>query len=563
MKAKKIIAVLLAGSMMLSMAACGGGSDGSSAAKENAQSDSSAGTADTGTAGGELDYTFGADVTFHSDEPVTYSMMYSDHENYPYQENWRLWSAIAEKTNVTFDLNIIARTDYEDKKSVLVNSGDAAYIIPKTYDEGKYVAGGQVVAISDWVQYMPNFMKAVEDWNMEDDLKQKYQSDGKYYVLPGMWETGGGGYGYIIRKDIFEAAGVNVAELEKTWTYEAFYEACKKVKDFTGSTYVISEASKGDCLLNLTAVPYGANGGWGMGGGLGFDFDTNTFYFSDTTENAKDWLAMLNHMVTDGILDPESFSQEDDAAKAKFFTGQTAVICGNYQNLNDFSTQMQDADAQLYMALVPGGNKGLLQMENSRLENGIMISRNALDELGEEGFIKMLRFVDWLWYSEEGHILSQWGVEGETYTLDAQGNFVLDSNITYNGLNPDAEKMLNADYGFAGGVFAYGGSARLYNSRMTTDGERDYNSRIQEHREVRPIVPPYMANADESEELAIVQTPIIDSTKVWIQKFVTGQSDIGTQWDTFVSEINGLGVENYVNTVNEIFEKNKEVLGYK
>lgn len=563
MKAKKIIAVLLAGSIMLSMAACGGGSDGSSATKENAQSDSSAGTADTGTAGGELDYTFGADVTFHSDEPVTYSMMYSDHENYPYQENWRLWSAIAEKTNVTFDLNIIARTDYEDKKSVLVNSGDAAYIIPKTYDEGKYVAGGQVVAISDWVQYMPNFMKAVEDWNMEDDLKQKYQSDGKYYVLPGMWETGGGGYGYIIRKDIFEAAGVNVAELEKTWTYEAFYEACKKVKDFTGSAYVISEASKGDCLLNLTAVPYGANGGWGMGGGLGFDFDTNTFYFSDTTENAKDWLAMLNHMVTDGILDPESFSQEDDAAKAKFFTGQTAVICGNYQNLNDFSTQMQDADAQLYMALVPGGNKGLLQMENSRLENGIMISRNALDELGEEGFIKMLRFVDWLWYSEEGHILSQWGVEGETYTLDAQGNFVLDSNITYNGLNPDAEKMLNADYGFAGGVFAYGGSARLYNSRMTTDGERDYNSRIQEHREVRPIVPPYMANADESEELAIVQTPIIDSTKVWIQKFVTGQSDIGTQWDTFVSEINGLGVENYVNTVNEIFEKNKEVLGYK
>lgn len=562
MKAKKIIASLLAGMMIFSMAACGG-NNGASAAKESSKADDSASTADTSAAEGKLDYTFGADITFHSDEPVTYSMMYSDHENYPYQANWRLWSAIAEKTNVTFDLNIIARTDYEDKKSVLVNSGNASYIIPKTYEEGKYVAGGQVVAISDWVQYMPNYMKCVEDWNMQEDLKQKYQSDGKYYVLPGMWETGGGGYAYIIRKDIFEAAGVDVAELEKNWTYDGFYEACKKVKDFTGSSYVISETAKGDCLLNLTAVPYGVNGGWGMANGLAFDHETNTFYFSDITENAKDWLTMLNKMVKDGILDPESFSQEDDAAKAKFFTGQTAVICGNYQNLNDYSAQMQDADAELYMALVPGGNKGLLQMENSRLENGIMISQNALDDLGEEGFIKMLRFVDWLWYSEEGHILSQWGVEGETYTLDAEDNFVLDPGITYNGLNPDAAKKLNADFGFAGGVFAYGGSARLYASRMTTEGEKDFNSRIHEYREARLLNPPFMANADESEELSIVQTPIVDSTKVWIQKFVTGQSDISTQWDAFVSEINSLGVENYVNTVNEIFEKNKGLLGYE
>ena len=31
-------------------------------------------------------YTYGVDVTFHSDEPVTYTMMFSDHENYPLQD---------------------------------------------------------------------------------------------------------------------------------------------------------------------------------------------------------------------------------------------------------------------------------------------------------------------------------------------------------------------------------------------------------------------------------------------------------------------------------------------
>ncbi|MGN6712083.1 sugar ABC transporter substrate-binding protein [Anaerocolumna jejuensis] len=555
MKAKNVLAVILAGIMAVSLAACG---KNSSADKQVNTDDAKTGV--TGEAA--QDYTYGADVTFHSDEPVTYSMMYSDHENYPYNKDWLLWSAIQEKTNVTFDLNVIARTDYEDKKSVLINSGDAPYIIPKTYDEGKYVAGGQVVAISDWVQYMPNYQKCVKDWNMEPDLKAKLQADGKYYVLPGMWEKAGGGYAYIIRKDIFDAAGVDVTKLEKKWTYEDFYEACKKVKEYTGSDYVISDASKGDCLLNISAVPYGVKGGWGIGNGLNFDQEKKGFYFADTTDNAKAWLTYLSKMVKDGILDPESFSQEDDAAKAKFFTGESYVISGNYQNLNDFSTQMQQDGSKLYMALVPGGAAGLPQMENSRLENGIMISQKALDELGKDKFIKMLRFVDWLWYSEEGHVLSQWGVEGKTYTKDTDGNIVLNSDISYNGLNPEAAKKLNVDYGFGGGVFAYGGPLWLKNSKMATAGEKDYDKRIQDNREVRPLDPPFMANEEETEELSLIQTPLIDSTKVWIQKFITGQADISTQWDSYVSELKGLGMDTFVTRVNEIFQKNKSKLGY-
>lgn len=174
----------------------------------------------------------------------------------------------------------------------------------------------------------------------------------------------------------------------------------------------------------------------------------------------------------------------------------------------------------------------------------------------------MLRFVDWLWYSEEGHLLAQWGVEGETYTKDANGDIVLNSDITYSGLNPEASKKLNADYGFAGGVFAYGGSAWIKNSRMTTAEEKDFDARIREYREMRPIDPPFMANEEETEELTLIQTPLIDSTKTWIQKFITGQADIDSQWDAYISEIKNLGADNYVTEVNEIFAKNKSKLGY-
>ena len=232
---KKLVAMTLVLAMAgTTLAGCGGSKssdskDGPTLSAEDADKD--------------LDYTYGEDETFHSDEAVKYSMMYSDHENYPYNKDWLLWKAIEEKTNVTFDLTIVARTDYNDKVSASVNSGSAPYIIPKTYDSTAYEDSGQIVPISDWVQYMPNYQKCVKEWGMEDDLQQILASNGKYYRLPGMWETTAGGYSLAIRKDVFEAAGVDLSN-ESSWTWDDFYEALKKVKVLSGGEKVRCMMSK-------------------------------------------------------------------------------------------------------------------------------------------------------------------------------------------------------------------------------------------------------------------------------------------------------------------------------
>ncbi|XID90357.1 sugar ABC transporter substrate-binding protein [Paenibacillaceae bacterium WGS1546] len=506
------------------------------------------------------DYVFGEDRTFRSAEPVTYSMMYSDHENYPYRADWRLWSAIQEKTNVSFDLSITARTEYENQQSLLINSGDAPYIIPKTYDESPYVASGQIVAISDWVQYMPNYMKAVKDWGMEQDLKAKLRDDGKYYVLPGMWEVAGGGFSYIIRKDVFEAAGVDVVGQEASWTYEDFYEALKKVKEHTGAQYVFSDQFQGNSTLNIAAVQYGVTAGWGASNGMYFDHEKQQFAFADASDDFKSFLTYFNKLVKEGLMDPESFTQEDNTAQAKFFKGDSYVINGLYQHLADFKSKMQDPSSELYMIVQPGGPKGMQQIETSRLENGIMISRNALDDLGEEGFIKMLRFVDWLWYSNEGQTLSLWGVEGETYSIDANGKIVLNPDIYYNGMNEGAAKKLNVDYGFAGGVFAYGGTADLKTSKMT-EGERDYFNRILSTREPRKLAPPIMATPEESEQLNLISTPLMDYVKTMTLRFILGQESLDN-WTKYTAQAEANGSKRYAEMANEIFNKTKSLLGY-
>lgn len=551
----KWLGVMMAVALVFGLAAC----SGSDKSANNTPAPANEGT-NNQTSEEALDYTFGEGETFHSNEPVTYSMMYSDHENYPYNENWRFWSAVKEKTNVDFDLSITARTEYENQKSLLVNSGDAPYIIPKTYEEAAFVAGGQIVPISDWVQYMPNYMKAVKDWGLEEDLKVKLQADGKYYVLPGLWEVSGGGYSYIIRKDIFEAAGIDVEAEEGKWTYEDFYAALKKVKEFTGKDNIFSDEFKGESTLNIAGVAYGVTGGWGKANGMKFDHEKNQFFFADASEDFKAYVTYFNKLINEKIMDPESFTQEDDAAQAKFFKGDSYVMNGNYQLMADFQTKMEDPNAELYMIVQPGGPKGMLQMETSRLENGVMISQNALKDLGEEKFIKMLRFVDWLWYSDEGQTLSLWGVEGETYTKDAEGNFVLDPDISYNGMNPTATKKLNVDFGFGNGMFAYGGSSKLKLSKMTP-GERDYNDRIFATREARKIDPPIMATTDQAEQLNLIQTPLMDFVSTMTLKFITGQEPL-SNWDNYVATVEANGSSRYAQMANEIFESTKSLLGY-
>lgn len=558
MKKKYYLTALAVGIAGL-LSACGGKASGTDAGGKSVSEN----------AGEAKGYEFGEGVTFHSDEPVKYSMMFSDHENYPYKEDWLLWKAIKDKTNVDFDLTIVARTDYNDKVSATVNSGSAPFIIPKIYDSTQYEDSGQVVAISDYVQYMPNYQKAIKDWGLQDDLNQILSSDGKYYRLPGMWENNAGGYSLAIRQDVFEAAGVDLSN-EAKWTWDDFVEALKKVKAYTGADYVWSDGFQFGSTMNIAANSYGVTGGnssdggdWGLKNGVKFDYDKKEFYFADTTEEYKNYLKMLNTLYTEGLLDPETFTQDTATAKAKFYRGDSYVMNMNYQMLSDTLNGKMTVDgAKLYFLTPPMGSAGNIKISssNGRLENGIMISKNALDKLGEEEFIKMLRFIDWLWYSDEGQTLALWGVEGETYTLDNAGNFVLNSDIYYNGMNPGAPKQLNVDYGFGGGVFAYGGSKKLRYSKFS-EGEKEWNDRVDANRVDQKLLPPILADELEKEDLNLIQVPLMDYVNTAALEFISGKRNLDTDWDAYVAECENKGSVKYIELANKIYQNTKSLLG--
>ena len=588
MKKKKILSMLLATVMVAgSLAGCGSSGDTQSTSTDTSTGSKTENTTGTEAASTEaaveenLDYQYGLDTTFHSDDPVTYSFFFSDASWYPMVDTWKtegVFKKIEEVTNVTLDITSIDSGDYNQKVALMINAGEAAYIIPKTYDESPYVDGGAIVPISDYTQYMPYFTDFVEKYNMQDDLKTITKSDGKFYRLPGMLEAPVQDYTFMIRKDLFDAAGVDVPAIEKDWTWDDLYDALVKVKAYMVSEGMIKESDyvwsdlwcgsevtdgSGGNLLKLMASAYDVQAGWAIGNGMLYDSTKDEWYFGPTSDNFKAYLSEVTKYVQGGILDPETFTQDNQTACNKFYRGETAILSVNRSQYTSWLANLDEnlgaGNYETYLCILPRGEKTNYLPENSRLENGVMISKRALDELGEEGFIKMIRFVDWLFYSHEAYNLTKWGVEGETYQVNADGTKSLMDGYQCGGLGiagDESDIDIRLQWGYAGGNFYYGGTIAEMTDNFNPD-IMDFVNRITEARDVKPLDPSYVADEEENEQLNLWKTPLNDNVNTWTLQFATGVKNVDADWDAYVASCEGLNSITMADYINEIYQRTK------
>lgn len=589
MKKKVVSIVLVAVTASAMLAGCGGSSSSSTAdtAADTASSIVQEEADENGVYHAD-GYTYGTE--FYSDEPVTYTMFFNDNDAYPIQDSWSedggIFAEIEKETNVKLDLTVVNNADYAQKVSLAINSGEAPYIIPKIYDESTYVNGGGIVAVSDYTQYMPNFTNFYNTYDMKADVDTIRQDDGKFYRLPGMKETALQDYTFLLRKDIFDAAGYDVASMEKDWTWDDFVDVLIGVKKYmvsqgmcTDNDYIWSDRwcgsdsgyGSGGCLLNLIASSYGIYTSWSGTGGrnggadLYFNTDDDQFELSGTSDQYKEYMKIVEKLVSNKILDPETWSQQDSTAENKFFTGKTALITTNRAQataqIAGLTSQLGEGNFEVYRCVIPKGSTNY-QAENSRLECGVMVSSSALDELGQDDFVKMMRFIDWLWYSDKGLTLTKWGIEGEdgTYTVDADGNYTLNPGYYCNGLSiaqtSDDQVDMRERYGYACGNFMYGGTTELLESNFS-DELKDFYSRQNSYRELKPLDPPISLSEDDKEQMNLWATPLFDTENTWTLKFAMGQADVESDWDTYVADLEAQNAQNCIDMYNQYYQESK------
>lgn len=490
---------------------------------------------------------------FRVEKPLIISILFNDMAHYPYKKDWLIWSEITKRTNVTLEVTVVPSSDYEQKRSLLLSTGDSPLIIPKTYpgQEVQFIPSGAILPVSDYVRYMPNYAKKIREWGLEGDLKQIMQDDGKYYVLPGLHEKPKYDYSFAVRKDILDKEGIKLPT-----TYDELYIVLKKLKEKYPDKYPYSDRWKGDATLNFSAPVYGVTAGWGAGTGVSYDEINDKFFFAPITDDYKAMVTYFNRLIKEGLMDPESFTQGDDQAVQKLVNGQSFVIATNTQETVKYNTLLEanfgKGNFELVQIAVPAGPKGDVVF-SSRLENGIMISSKALKD---PNFENIIRFVDWLWYSDEGQEMTKWGVEGITYTK-TNGLRQLAADVTINGINPSGTKELKKEYGFSGGVFSYGGSQELKLSMMSKT-ESEYQ-KIMAGKKQLPIAPPILYTSEQREQANMISTPLMDFVKSSTLKFILGSEPL-SNWDKYVAECRTKGADKLIEQANKIYNDTKSKL---
>jgi len=502
---------------------------------------------------------YGVGDQFKATAPLSLSIMVLSNAAYPYKADWPFWSELTKRTNITLAPTVIPGSDYNQKRSVMISAGDAPMLIPKTYhpDEEAYIASGAILPVSDYIDLMPNFKDQISKWNLQSDLDGLREQDGKFYLLPGLHEDVWLDYSLAVRTDVLSQLSLPAP---KTW--DDVHTVLTAMKTAHPDIYPFSDrwstppGPGGNNLLNMIAQAYGTQAGWGYQPTT-WDTKANQFVLTGSMEEYKQTLQYLNTLVSEKLLDPETFTQKDDVARQKFATGKSLVISCNATTLNNENRAdiKTIPGATVVKIPTPTGPRGNVKI-GTRLEAGMMISAKARDS---KNFVALLQFVDWLFYSPAGKMFAKWGIQGTTYTGSVDdGSFKLSPDVKWAGVNPTATKSLQVDYGFFNGVFVYGGSTKLLNSQFTPE-ELTFQQAMNA-RKTLALPPPHPLNADEREQATLWESAITDYVNQQTLKFVLGQRPFG-EWNAYVTELKGKNAGQYVDMVNGAYQRFKKARG--
>ncbi|WP_336630633.1 MULTISPECIES: ABC transporter substrate-binding protein [unclassified Microbacterium] len=508
--------------------------------------------------GAEFDFTgkevgamsdYGVDTTFVASEPVEFGLFYRDHPNYPITDDWLILDELKTNQKVSFDVVSAPLSEWDQRKSLVIGAGDAPDIVSVTYpgQEVAFVAGGAILPASDFVQYMPNYLDKVEKWGLEPDLDQLRQEDGKYYLFPGFREEPRPEYSFAVRSDIWQQLGLSLEPA----TFDELRDQLETVKKAYPDLYPMTDrwSANGpiEGTLGFVAPNFGTAAGWGFGQGLTWDGDA--FVYTGATDEYKDLVAFYASLVEDGLLDPEAITQDDDQAKQKVASGRALSVGTNNQEIITYRQTLKDLGTAGDLALirVPAGPAGDYVAAGQRLVSGFMLSAKAKDK---PYFKALLQFVDWLYYSDEGLEFAKWGVEGQTFTTDADGTRVLDPSITAMGINPGAPKNLQADFGFSNGVWmlVHGSTVDLDRSMLPEEALTFVEA--MSTKEVMELPPPAPLSEIEREQVTLYQSALKDHVSQNTAAFILGQRPM-SEWDAYVQELQGLNVTEYLSVMNE------------
>ena len=431
-------------------------------------------------------------------------------------------------TNTTVTWQMESDTNTFDLMMSSGDTTDGIYYAWNPVRTATYSTAGLIQNIASFIpQYMPNLNALIESDPMVK--KQLVSADGGIYFVP--WITADKrlvyGEGIGIRQDWLDAAG-----LAMPTTPDEFYTALKTFRDKDAN-------GNGQNDEILTGYPSQINRlayAFGTADDFHYAEDGKTVLYGPTTENYKAWLTFMNKLYAEGILDPDYFSWDSDIYMKKAQENRVSAYC---DNPGVFGTIMKDgASNGITMNYVP---MGYLQYNGKSLNlssatrryvqpYGIAVATSCKD-VG-----RFLQYLDFF-FTPAGNDLLNWGVEGVSYTV-ANG----EKQYTDKVLNDPNYEATTALSQFALPTFV---GIQSYDAQMKllTEAQRAFNA-VWANSDSSFAIEPFLAFTPEEIEVNTAKLTDLNTTRdSWRDKFITGEKNIETDWETYLGELKSFGAD--------------------
>lgn len=389
MKAKKIMAAVLAGAMSIAMlAGCGGASDGgASGGGDAAKSD-----------GAEAK----GDITIQIFDKNSGTALFDD----------RIAQKIMEETGVNIEV-INPTGDPADKLSLMLASNDYPDIV--LMDRGsdlltQYIEAGAFIPLND---LLDECGQDVKEMYGEVLNKTRYEDGKNYYLSNWYGKDPDAVAGVLMRYDLLcDLVGQERADSSEPFTQQEYIDLLKQFKEKYPQI-------DGVDTIALTLNGFETNYEGTIKGMFGMKD-----YYKDADGNLEWWtkdpnylpmVKFLNELNQNGLIDPDWVSNNTELVNQKLSGGSVFSFFGAYWDTDSANASLRSTvgdEAVYYSYKVLG--EGVSENEttyggrSSLGWDAIGITNNC--KYPEEA-MKVINFLG----SEEGQYLLLWGIEGEDW----------------------------------------------------------------------------------------------------------------------------------------------------
>ncbi|NLP46749.1 MAG: extracellular solute-binding protein [Epulopiscium sp.] len=392
----------------------------------------------------------------------------------------------------------------------------------------KAIEDEYIVALNDVIdQYAPN-LKAYLDSNPEIEKMVKTYN-GNFYVFPFIRSEDKLRvfFGPIVRKDWLDDLGLEIPETIEEWEV-----ALKGFRDKKGA-----EAPFACRLfqLNLSSIFMGA-----YGIKSGFYQEDGKVKYGFIEPGYKEYLTLLNRWYKEGLIDKNFATMDQKAYEANILNGRTGFTLGYLgSGIGVWTkTKADDPTFQLVGTKYPVLNKGETPMVGQKSLTYEFAGSAAITTSCENVEVAA-RVLDY-GYSEEGMRLYNFGIEGESYTME-DGKPVYTDLILNNSeglsIGHAMSKYIRASY--SGPMIQSGSYADQY---YQIEEQLQAIKAWQDTNTDQYILPTITPTPEESSEMASIMNDIGTYQEEMMLKFIMGVESLD-KFDEYIQEIKRMGID--------------------